>query len=268
MKFKTRYKVTLLAVALAAITYVALVAARILNYTTASLEPHDLTMGLLAAAREDDLVGVFVLLLLGAEPDLPPNDFGNLTWAHRPTPLSIASHRGNLRIVRLLLWKGADPELAKLNGESGRYFDELELGSVRWDKYYPENPPSAHFLDRPLSLAAVAGHEDVAQLLIEHGANYRLCDAIFLGDESFIRKQFENFPRLSETITYETSDCFMLATEHNNIIAANLFLDLGGDPTYPDKRNSPLGIARRRNYFELLELFEAWVRANPPDENP
>jgi ankyrin repeat protein len=75
--------------------------------------------------------------------------------SERHLALAVASQKGNIEIVRLLLDAGEDPN---------RY-----------------NPMGSHSHSTPLHQAALYGHEDVVRLLIERGASVHTKDLLWRG---------------------------------------------------------------------------------------
>ena len=98
---------------------------------------------LLSAAQAGDLGAVKAALADGA----PVNEPSHLLM-NRPTPLSSASAAGHTGVVRLLLERGADADLA----------DGMEM--------------------TPLMHAAQQGHADVVRLLMEAGADINARDSL------------------------------------------------------------------------------------------
>jgi hypothetical protein len=119
-----------------------------------------------AAALHGEIESVNALIERGARIDLPvAAALGRTEDARRLLPnanhedrhlaLSIASDRGHVDVVRLLLDAGEDPN---------RY-----------------NPVGGHSHTTPLHQAAGAGHEDVVRLLVERGARLDLKDILWHG---------------------------------------------------------------------------------------
>lgn len=84
------------------------------------------------------------------------------------TPLALAAFKGLTKAVEWLLKNGADPEIPSRGLCSCR--NTLEWYDTVWspgDRYWLH--PVAHWT--PLHLAVERRHEDVVNLLLEHGAN-------------------------------------------------------------------------------------------------
>jgi hypothetical protein len=118
------------------------------------------------ASAHGEFEAVVALLARGARLDLPvAAALGQAEEARRLLPvanaldrhraLALAAQFGRVEIVRLLLDAGGDPS---------RY-----------------NPPGFHGHSTPLHQAALAGHEEVVRLLVEHGARLDLKDTIWNG---------------------------------------------------------------------------------------
>jgi hypothetical protein len=121
---------------------------------------------LLAAALHGEFEAAHELIRLGAKPDLPIfaalGDIDAFLRHHpasdaaqRHLALALAAQYGHADIARALLETGEDPN---------RY-----------------NPPGSHSHSTPLHQAALAGHLDVVQLLVESGAKIDTKDVIWHG---------------------------------------------------------------------------------------
>ncbi len=107
------------------------------------------------------------LLAAGADPDRPNHD----GWS----PLKFAVRGGNLPLVRLLLAQGADPAardssawpLARMAVEK----QDVALLRLLFERGMTLAPPDTANGHTALHVTALAGHEDVARLLLERGAD-------------------------------------------------------------------------------------------------
>lgn len=84
------------------------------------------------------------------------------------TPLNHAVNYGSMEIFRYLLLNGADPNSAMRNVSVKGDLDRLK---VLIDHGADINRPTSDFSLTPLQLAACHGHADVAQYMIENGAD-------------------------------------------------------------------------------------------------
>lgn len=130
---------------------------------------------LVEAAAEGAVEAVRFLLQAGADPDsVAPRD---------GTPLIAASRAGHAEVVRLLLSAGADVDKAAPNDENpliqAAWHGRLEVARLLLEAGADPNAgvsanrsagdPDGE-LRTPLRMARTAGHRDVEQLLLEHGA--------------------------------------------------------------------------------------------------
>lgn len=223
MKVKARYKAVLILAGLGALTYVALVGARIIEYSGGSVAGWK--KALVRAAAEGDTVAMRVLLAFGAD----PNQAESVTGF---TPLCHVAARGQIRATKVLLDAGADP-----------------------------NAPEYQF-QRPLFLAAVGKHYETAELLMARGAREHFVDAVFLGDKAYVRNALAEQRHL---LYGEKETLLKRAVEHAHLDAARLLLELGADP----KKNvangdSPLNLAKRQGFDEMIALLELYVSDPEP----
>lgn len=146
------------------------------------------------AAVHGEFAAVNELLRLGAKPSLPilaalGNQLNFLAELPRSTPqqrhlaLALAAQYGHAEIVRALLDAGEDPN---------RY-----------------NPPEAHGHSTAIHQAALAGHLDVAKMLVERGAKLDMLDRLCNGtprDWAHHGKQSEVENYLHERESRSTND--------------------------------------------------------------
>ncbi len=238
MKFRSHYKLILVIGGLAVLVCAALLAARVIEYSSSDSGIGDLDTALRTAVRENDLTVLRVLLWLGVGPE--PVNPGRVE-----TPLLFAAYEGNLEATQILLRHGANPDGAD------KIFDPFAQPSDS-DVYRPRPKDSMSVLDRPLFWAARRGHHEIAALLRERGAQYQFIDALFLADEAFVHNTLAQRPRLVEELANYRSEFLRYAIEANNVPAAKLMLELGFDP------DAMIDYARRKGRTELVALFRAY----------
>lgn len=90
------------------------------------------------------------------------------------TPLSVAASHGQLEIARLLLQRGADPDLASAENETplrfAAYHGDLAMCQLLIDAGADLNKADNRHGWTPLRMASYKGHHQVAQYLKSHGA--------------------------------------------------------------------------------------------------
>ncbi len=165
-----------------------------------------------AAIWEGDLDDVESTL--GEEPEII-NDAGkHPRWGGEPTPLQLASERGQIDIVQTLLDQGAAP-----NG----------TGNYEW---------------APIHLAAHWGHLGVVQLLIGQNASVDIFAAALRGDTATVERMLDEDPSRATTPGLNEAPPLHVAT---NPDIARLLIDHGAAlDTVDGLGNTPLGSAISR----------------------
>lgn len=196
------------------------------------------------------------------------------------TALSIASQRGDFKMVKLLIESGADPNI---NGyeiynalDRAIYSGNVEIlqyliehGGVFDDKYcYHCGPPIIEAVwrgnikmveyiiklgedinaksergDTALHLAIYRDYEEIVKLLISHGANVNI-----KSDEG-------------ETPLHSAAYCY-------NIEIVKLLLENGADPNAQDNKGKrPKDIAKDKNNIKIVNMIEGNIfKINNPDQ--
>jgi ankyrin repeat protein len=243
MKLKAPYKFALLGAGLAVLVYAALVAARLIEYTSGEFNSAAFQDALMNATQENDLPAMRVLLWLGADPNIADGAIGF-------PPLSLAAYLGHESAVKLLLRHGANPNGAEsvIDGPPESYRPGPRIGG----------PSVVSTFDRPVFVAALRGRQNMVALLRDSGADYDVLDAMFLADEPFVRGALAKDPKINARIDPDRARLLRMAVENNNIQAIELMLDLGFDPNErPEHGDTPLGLARRMHRGEIVALLEA-----------
>ena len=191
-------------------------------------------------SQEDGERVTLLLLERGADVNTRRNDH----W----TPLHIASHLGNIEIVRLLLDHGADPEA---NAEG--YMGSKPLHNVSHGKYIsPEDGARVvqllleHGVDvntrrndrwTPLHIASHFGRLEIVQVLIDHSADVDSVD------------DFDKTP------LHDVSQG-QYESQEDGVRIAQLLLDHGADVNAKSRAgDTPLTLAARNKRPKLGELL-------------
>lgn len=153
------------------------------------------------------------------------------------TPLNLASQRGHVRIIQLLLEKEADPDIVNHHGETA------------------------------LVSAARSGDMPVVELLLVSGADPMIEDdegwtpfhwAVIGGHNGMAKILLGHYERFNSSKT-EYNKSFILAAEAGNVKMTQMLLDGGADVDWKDEEghDATLGCCRRtrrgRGY-----AFEQW----------
>ena len=150
------------------------------------------------------------------------------TFGGHALRLACGQRRNTLEIVRLLIKHGANVRnTLKLNTAVGT----ITLPEIRG------RPSAAGMVDgaSPLHAACITGLRDVAELLIEHGAEVNRTDST-------------HRTPLMETIGHDCPEPVSLAV-------AQLLLASGADPWTPWRTTSPLKLAIDRKRYHLARLL-------------
>jgi len=144
-----------------------------------------------------------------------------------PTPLHEAAFIGDINTVKLYL--NSPSEINKLGSETSR------------------SP------DTPLSLASSAGHKEIAELLIEHGADLNLCSPIncasACGHIDIVKLLLEKGAKFDKS-TVES------AIESGNVEIIKLLIEHGFDiKNVPAGERSVLHYASLRGRFEVVKFL-------------
>ena len=127
----------------------------------------DGTTALALAANHNNLAMAELLLSKGANPDLA-NELGI-------GPLSLAISNASAPMVALVIGRGANPDVARENGETP-LMTAARMGQVETMKLLLSRGANVNARDKKFGQTALmwaAGHPDIVDLLVKHGADVR-----------------------------------------------------------------------------------------------
>ncbi len=227
MKFSPLVKGLFLIALIGTVLYGSLLVPRLVEYAETTSSR---SHTLIRAIEAEDGAAVRPLLISGAD-----------AAARAPhsamTPLAYAATTGNVKIAHLLLRAGAVPNQTK-----------------EWP--HP-----------PLIYAAAAQDREMADLLLEYGADYTLESALLLGDTEFVEKALLENPEALRGKAYFGGSLLSLAVDFNRLDMARYLLDLGLDPSQDTVRHGGktlLNRASAMNRQEFVRLFEPYYSATEP----
>ncbi len=198
------------------------------------------TQAIIAAADRGDLVAVEAELARDPELARASNDTGD-------TPLHHAAKNGHQRVVRALLAAGAN------------------VDAERGDGYRPVHcamMPNWFFQARP------GRREDIAKLLLSHGARYTIFLAALRGDEDFVRDALARDRSLANFEDTCHHRVLSAAVRRGDVAMTQRLLEHGADPNLPEE-GAPRGLSlwiavndRQREIARLLLAHGADPNAN------
>ncbi len=229
MKLKPRVQALLIIALLGVVLYVSLLGARVIEYAGGSFSGLDAALS--NAVQKEDTTVVRLLLMTGTDPNLGDPWMGM-------TPLALATEGGNLKIARILLDAGADPD------GSGELFR------------------------RPLFHAAYRQDRGIADLLLEHDAYYEVADAVLLGDTEFVERALIEDPKVLHEMDYYGMTLLHLMMDSQRLETARYLLELGLDPTEEGSGGPGVSVlqrARKAGRQDFVELFESYQSEPEPE---
>jgi ankyrin repeat protein len=123
------------------------------------------------------------------------------------------------------------------------------------------NAPDTRFQRTPYELALLNGNDEIAKLLIEHGAKKTdlndidaFSAACLNGDASQAKMRLQKDPRLLTRPGIERAELLNLAAESNKQNAVRLMVELGFDVN-ERKRTAPLHLAAAGGNLEMVKLL-------------
>jgi ankyrin repeat protein len=182
-------------------------------------------LAIFAAAREDRVDVAEFLLDLGVSPDIE-ND-------RKERPLHIAAYANSLRVARLLLARGADPDAVE-----------------------------SSYQNTPLGSAVYYGHREMIELIGQHSHDiWELC---YTGNLERLRVVLAGHPDRARLHTGGHTPLMWLPP-HDEAVAldvARLFIALGADPTL--RNNDGMTAADRAERLGMFDVAALLRAASPP----
>jgi serine/threonine-protein phosphatase 6 regulatory ankyrin repeat subunit B len=191
-------------------------------------------------------------------------------YYNNATGLMYASQNGHTEVVRLLLDRGANPNLGKLEYPS----TQLQPGQISTSSF---SSGGLEDWATPLYWASKNGHADIVKLLLEKGADASIrtrtakfsgADISVNGGKEIVFAETKKTPleiasenghkdivQLLEKPTKEMG--LIIASEDNNIKEVQTLLDQGADVNLRrvSNRSTALWIASYRGYAKLVKLL-------------
>jgi ankyrin repeat protein len=190
------------------------------------------TEAIIAAAAKGDLATVETELARDPSLARASNETGD-------TPLHRAAQKGQLAVVRALLAAGAN------------------VDAVRGDGYRPVHcalMPNWFFHRHP------GPNEQIAELLLSHGARYTIFIAALRGDGPYVRDALARDRSLANFEDTCHHRVLSAAVRRGDVAMTRMLLDHGADPNLPEEgapRGLSLWIAVNDRQREIVELLLA-----------
>jgi len=190
------------------------------------------TRDIIAAAAEGDLAKVEAELARDRALARASNETGDTALHH-------AAKHGHLRVVRTLLAAGAN------------------MDAVRGDGYRPVH---CALMPNWFFQVALGPREEIAELLLSHGARYTIFIAALRGDEQFVR---DVLARDSSLANFEDTchhRVLSAAVRRRDVTMTRWLLEHGADPNLPEEgapRGLSLWIAVNDRQREIVRLLLA-----------
>jgi ankyrin repeat protein len=188
------------------------------------------TQTIIAAAGRGDLAGVEAELARDRALASAGNETGDTALHH-------AAKNGHLRVVRTLLAAGAN------------------VDAVRGDGYRPVH---CALMPNWFVQVALGPREEIAELLLSHGARYTMFIAALRGDEQFVRDALARDRSLANFEDTCHHRVLSAAVRRRDATMTRSLLEHGADPNLPEE-GAPRGLSlwiavndRQRDIVELL----------------
>lgn len=176
------------------------------------------------------------------------------------TPLYIAIGKGHIDIVKLLLYKNADPEIQYLDRTP--LFLAVEKGHIdiiRLLLHHKADPNIANLEGTPLYRAVEHGYADLVELLLDNKANPNIKHTNGIPD--YVVSQDGRYTKVSK-INDENGEFIIScgtslhkAVEKDNLALVKLLLDHNADPNIIAFRGTPLYIAAGHRMIDIVKLL-------------
>jgi ankyrin repeat protein len=167
--------------------------------------------------------------------------------------------------VALLLERGADPSLLPDDGAETLHSLAIDWHQIKNIRTLLERGLDPAKSPRPLGLAGLAGNTEIAELLIQHGAN--ALDASEALDQAFLLAVKYGHLQTAQVLLEQGADAravahkskmnaFHLAVRHEHEALFDLLLAAGADPNARDiDANAPLHLAASENRLESARVL-------------
>ena len=217
-------------------------------------------MSIHTAARAGNLAEVKRQLTWGVNPN-------SRTFWYLDTPLHMAAAYGNVRVVELLIEKGADVTQDNEGGETPLHYASKH-GHTKVMKILLEHGADVSYkgtgCGTPLQWAARNGQIKAAELLLAHGAYINqqgtsdrtaLIDAASYGHVDMVRLLLSRGATVNIRASYDYT-ALHAAASSNNLEIGRILIEHGADPTIKYNGRTVLEKARSDEFRKLIRQHD------------
>lgn len=216
------------------------------------------------AIRQQNADAVDVLIQSGADP--------NLLNRKGVTPISVAAHKGNIRIMNCLIYAGSNVNALNSSGSTA-LIQASHFGNLESVKLLLQCSATADFANlkgtTALMRASQEGHVEISRILIHHTAdvnrkNLEGMNALMLASQRGHAEMVALLIRAGAAMDEQTSQgstALMLACKRGHERCVEVLVTMGSEIFIRDTRSrTARDTATRRNHLSLLNWLDTQVQ--------